>query len=134
MAKSKGFSFRKKRQAAPPDELGGFMDGGLAILDVEGNRVHVTPSKVAASLRYFLARVQLHDSDGLPTRLAVTSARHVTAAAKRWPSTSRCLTTSSSSPLAPTRRQSSVCSTVISIPPSAATGLPRTGSPAWIAR
>ena len=74
MAKSKGFSFRKKRQAAPPDELGGFMDGGLAILDVEGNRVHVTPSKVAASLRYFLARVQLHDSDGLPTRLAVTSA------------------------------------------------------------
>ena len=74
MAKSKGFSFRKKRQAAPPDELGGFMDGGLAILDVEGNRVHVTPSKVAASLRYFLARVQLHDSDGLPSRLALTSA------------------------------------------------------------
>jgi Mrp family chromosome partitioning ATPase len=50
------------------------MDGGLAILDVEGNRLHVTPSKVAASLRYFLARVQLHDTDGLPSRLALTSA------------------------------------------------------------
>ena len=30
---------------APLDELGGFADGGLAILDVEGNRVHITPSQ-----------------------------------------------------------------------------------------
>jgi Mrp family chromosome partitioning ATPase len=74
VAKSKLIPFRRKRQVVAPDELGGFMDGGLAILDAEGTLLHVTPSKVAASLRYFLARVQLHDSGGLPSRLALTSA------------------------------------------------------------
>ena len=34
----------------------------------------MTPSRVAGSLRYFLARVQLHDAQGLPERLALTSA------------------------------------------------------------
>ena len=34
----------------------------------------MTPARVAASLRYFLARVQLHDAQGLPSRLALTSA------------------------------------------------------------
>jgi Mrp family chromosome partitioning ATPase len=74
MAKRKLLQFKPKRQPATPDELGGLMDGGIAILDVEGKRIHITPSKVAASLRYFLARVQLHDADGLPSRLAITSA------------------------------------------------------------
>jgi Mrp family chromosome partitioning ATPase len=74
MAKRKLFSFRRKRQFVPPDELGGFADGGLAILDGEGELIHMTPTKVASSLRYFLARVQLHDSQGMPSRLAVTSA------------------------------------------------------------
>jgi Mrp family chromosome partitioning ATPase len=74
MAKRKLLTFKPKRQPATPDEFGGFMDGGLAIIDETGKPIHVTPSKVAASLRYFLARVQLHDADGLPSRLAITSA------------------------------------------------------------
>jgi Mrp family chromosome partitioning ATPase len=67
-------NLRRRRSVAPPDELGGFADGGLAILRPDGTRVHMTPSRVAAALRYFLARVQLHDADGLPPRLALTSA------------------------------------------------------------
>ena len=34
----------------------------------------MTPPRVAGSLRYFLARVQLHDAQGMPERLALTSA------------------------------------------------------------
>jgi Mrp family chromosome partitioning ATPase len=66
--------FRRKRTPPPLDELGGTADGGLAILDQEGTLIHMTPSRVAASLRYFLARVQLHESQGMPARLALTSA------------------------------------------------------------
>ena len=66
--------FRRKRTPPPLDELGGLADGGLAILDPEGTLIHMTPSRIAASLRYFLARVQLHDSQGIPARLALTSA------------------------------------------------------------
>jgi Mrp family chromosome partitioning ATPase len=74
MAKSGRLNLRKKRVLAPPDEFGGFADGGLAILLEDDTRVHMTPARVAAALRYFLARVQLHDADGLPSRLALTSA------------------------------------------------------------
>ena len=74
MAKRKMFSMRSKRTVHPPDELGGFADGGLAILDDDGKPIHITPSRVAMSLRYFLARVELHSADGLPSRLALTSA------------------------------------------------------------
>ena len=73
MAKRKLFS-KRKRQAIAPDELGGFADGGLAILDDDGKPVHITPSRVASALRYFLARVELHSAEGLPSRLALTSA------------------------------------------------------------
>jgi Mrp family chromosome partitioning ATPase len=73
MAKGKLFS-RSRRQQNAPDELGGYADGGLAILDPEGAPIHVTRSRVASSLRYFLARVELHSSGGLPARLALTSA------------------------------------------------------------
>jgi Mrp family chromosome partitioning ATPase len=66
--------FKHKRPAAPLDELGGSADGGLAILDREDNLIHMTPTRVASSLRYFLARVQLHGTRGLPRRLALTSA------------------------------------------------------------
>ncbi|MET0326662.1 MAG: CpsD/CapB family tyrosine-protein kinase, partial [Ilumatobacteraceae bacterium] len=74
--KKKSFSRRTKRTPHAPDELGGFADGGLAILsEEEGARpLHITPSRVASALRYFLARVELHSTDGLPSRLALTSA------------------------------------------------------------
>jgi Mrp family chromosome partitioning ATPase len=66
--------FKPRRPAAPLDELGGSADGGLAILDQDNSLIHMTPTRVASSLRYFLARVQLHGTQGLPTRLALTSA------------------------------------------------------------
>jgi Mrp family chromosome partitioning ATPase len=72
MAKRKMFG--TKRTPPSLDELGGSADGGLAILDREGTLIHMTPSRVAASLRYFLARVQLHELQGMPARLALTSA------------------------------------------------------------
>jgi Mrp family chromosome partitioning ATPase len=65
---------RRKRTAAPLDEFGGTVDGGLAIIDDVGHLVHMTPPRVAGAMRYFLARVQLHDAQGLPERLALTSA------------------------------------------------------------
>jgi Mrp family chromosome partitioning ATPase len=65
---------RKKRTPQPLDEFGGTVDGGLAIIDDQGHLVHMTPPRVAGAMRYFLARVQLHDAQGLPERLALTSA------------------------------------------------------------
>jgi Mrp family chromosome partitioning ATPase len=73
MAPRIGFG-RKKRSAPPLDEFGGTVDGGLAIIDDAGRLVHMTPPRVAGAMRYFLARVQLHDAQGLPERLALTSA------------------------------------------------------------
>jgi len=73
MAPRMGFG-RKKRKAPPLDEFGGTADGGLAIIDESGHLVHMTPPRIAGSLRYFLARVQLHDAQGMPERLALTSA------------------------------------------------------------
>jgi Mrp family chromosome partitioning ATPase len=73
MASRMGFG-RKKRKAPPLDEFGGTADGGLAIIDAEDHLVHMTPPRVAGALRYFLARVQLHDAQGMPERLALTSA------------------------------------------------------------
>ncbi len=73
MAPRIGFG-RKKRTAPPLDEFGGTVDGGLAIINDEGRLVHMTPPRVAGAMRYFLARVQLHDAQGLPERLALTSA------------------------------------------------------------
>ena len=60
-------SFRGKRKPPTLDELGGGVDGGIAILDTEGNRIHMSPTRVAAALRYFLARVRLHEHDRAPT-------------------------------------------------------------------
>ena len=74
MAGKQPFKTRRKRVAFTPDEFGGFVDGGLAILDADGNRIHVTPTRVASALRYFLARVELHSPEGLPVRLALTAA------------------------------------------------------------
>src|SRR5215218_4664131 len=73
MASRMGFG-RKKRKAPPLDEFGGTADGGLAIIDDDAHLVHMTPPRIAGSLRYFLARVQLHDAQGMPERLALTSA------------------------------------------------------------
>jgi Mrp family chromosome partitioning ATPase len=68
-------AFGKKRRNPPPlDEFGGTADGGLAILDEDNHLIHMTPARVAGALRYFLARVQLHDAQGMPERLALTSA------------------------------------------------------------
>jgi protein-tyrosine kinase len=47
--------------------------GGVAIVDTEGEPLHVAPPKVATSIRYLLARLQLNDVTGLPVRLALTS-------------------------------------------------------------
>jgi Mrp family chromosome partitioning ATPase len=66
--------FKPRRPATPLDELGGSADGGLAILDRDNKLIHMTPSRVALAMRYFLARVQLHGTQGLPARLALTSA------------------------------------------------------------
>lgn len=68
---------RKKRVALGRDDLdefGGTADGGIAIVDKDDQIVHLTPSRVAASLRYFLARVDPDDPDDLPKRIALTSA------------------------------------------------------------
>ena len=73
MAPRIGFG-RKKRTPPPLDELGGLADGGLAILDQDTRLIHMTPARVASAMRYFLARVQLHDAQGMPERLALTSA------------------------------------------------------------
>ena len=73
MASRLGFG-RRKRKAPPLDEFGGTADGGLAIIDEDGHLVHMTQPRVAGALRYFLARVQLHDAQGMPERLALTSA------------------------------------------------------------
>jgi Mrp family chromosome partitioning ATPase len=71
---AKGGRFRRKRAPAPLDEFGGSADGALAILASDGTQIHMTPARVAASLRYFVARVQLHDEQGIPPRIALTSA------------------------------------------------------------
>ena len=65
---------RRKRRTVTLDDLGGRSDGGLVIALDEEQRVHTTPPKVAAALRYFLARVQHAGPVGLPSRLALTSA------------------------------------------------------------
>ena len=65
MARSGKAPGRRRRNPPPLDELGGTADGGLAILNEAGELIHMTPARVAGSLRYFLARVQLHDAQGL---------------------------------------------------------------------
>lgn len=74
MADSKFRMGRKKRPAAALDEFGGRADGGLAIIDATGTTVHMTPARVAAAMRYFVARVQVHDAQGMPPVIAFTSA------------------------------------------------------------
>lgn len=66
--------FRSKRPAQRFDELGGRADGGLAILGKDDGLVHMTTPAVGTALRYFLARVDLHESAGLPGSVAMTSA------------------------------------------------------------
>ena len=72
--KKSGGRFRSRRPSVQLDELGGRADGGLAILASDGSLIHMTPPRVAAAMRYFVARVRLHEAEGLPPRLAFTSA------------------------------------------------------------
>lgn len=65
---------RRNRPGAELDELGGRADGGLSIIDAAGTTVHSTPARVAAAMRYLVARVQVKDADGLPAVVALTSA------------------------------------------------------------
>jgi Mrp family chromosome partitioning ATPase len=65
--------WRRKRPVAL-DELGGTVDGALVIVDEDGSHLHVTPPRIASSLRFLLNRLHLPGSDGLPARVAVTSA------------------------------------------------------------
>jgi Mrp family chromosome partitioning ATPase len=67
---------RLRRSRRPPvlDEFGGTDDGSLLIVSAEGVHLHRTAPTVVASLRFLLARLQLDNPDGLPRRLALTSA------------------------------------------------------------
>lgn len=46
----------------------------MTITGADGNTMHRAPAAVAERVRYLIARVQLNDPTGLPSRLAVTSA------------------------------------------------------------
>jgi Mrp family chromosome partitioning ATPase len=65
--------WRSKRPVTV-DELGGTSDGALVIVGADGTHLHVTPPPVAASLRYLLVRLHLPGAEGLPARIALTSA------------------------------------------------------------
>jgi Mrp family chromosome partitioning ATPase len=73
MAPKVGLLGRRKRRTVSLDELGADRAGGIGILDEDGSVLHMTPSAVAKSLRYLLARVDLHEG-GLPHRVALSSA------------------------------------------------------------
>lgn len=67
--------FKRKRVPLPRDDFGGGADGSLAILDAsEEHLVHTTSARVAASLRYLVARVRIHDGEEFPPCLAMTAA------------------------------------------------------------
>jgi tyrosine-protein kinase Etk/Wzc len=68
------FPFRSRKPPPVTDDLGGTTDGRVVVVDAsDGVRVHVTPARVASSLRFLLARLQRSNAP-LPSRLAVTSA------------------------------------------------------------
>jgi Mrp family chromosome partitioning ATPase len=64
----------KSRKTIAIDEFGGTPDGALVIVDKDGTHLHVTPPSAASALRFLLARVQGPGGDGIPPRLALTSA------------------------------------------------------------
>jgi Mrp family chromosome partitioning ATPase len=64
----------KSRRTVDLDEFGGTPDGALVIVDKDGAHHHVTPPSAASALRFLLARVQGPSGDGIPGRLALTSA------------------------------------------------------------
>jgi tyrosine-protein kinase len=64
----------KSRRTVDLDEFGGTPDGALVIVDQDGTHRHVTPPSAASALRFLLARVQGPSGDGIPGRLALTSA------------------------------------------------------------
>jgi Mrp family chromosome partitioning ATPase len=51
-----------------------FDEGGLVVGDEPTGFAHLVGPDVAASIRYLVARLQLHEATGFPTRLALTSA------------------------------------------------------------
>lgn len=70
---------RKRRKRvelgrADLDDFGGTADGGVAIVDRDDQIIHYTSARVAASLRYFLARVDPDNPGDLPNRIALTAA------------------------------------------------------------
>lgn len=73
---------KSKKSSGPTvafDELGGTADGGLAIIDEDGQVVHRTQRRIAGALRYFVARADPSRADfaapeHLPQRVAVLSA------------------------------------------------------------
>jgi Mrp family chromosome partitioning ATPase len=66
--------FLRRRRNVALDALGGTPDGALVIVDEDGTHLHVTPPKIASSLRFLLNRLQQPGTDGLPARVAITSA------------------------------------------------------------
>lgn len=70
-----GLLRRPKRAPLVRDDFGGGPDGSLAIFDVAAERgIHTTSARVAASLRYLVARVRIHDGEEFPACLALTAA------------------------------------------------------------
>lgn len=74
MADFKSFRRQRNQAAVALDEFGGTPDGGLAIVTDGGEMLHRTPPRVAASLRYFLAKATGRGDEHLPERLALTAA------------------------------------------------------------
>ena len=66
--------FFKKKRTVALDELGGTPDGALVIVGDDGDHLHVTPPRVASSLRFLINRLHLPGGEGLPARVALTSA------------------------------------------------------------
>lgn len=66
--------FWKRKRTVTLDEHGGTIEGALVIVGEDGKHLHVTPPRVASSLRYLLARLQLGGAGGLPGRVALTAA------------------------------------------------------------
>lgn len=65
---------RRNRGSRDDEQVRRTNTAGLTVLDEHGERIHVAPAAVTASIRYLLARIQLNDAAGLPRRMALTSA------------------------------------------------------------
>lgn len=66
--------FLRKKRSVALDELGGTADGALVIVGDDGAHLHVTPPRIASALRFLINRLHVPGADGIPSRVALTSA------------------------------------------------------------